>query len=212
MGRKAKKETPTVLLVTALDGTFNKQAWADHFAATLHANARETKSQADILRAICAAYKLFQLFFNSCGDDVGNAYNQKCIKQAVAAIKAAAELMEIGEIWTVKMKRAMSHLSSDALDRESFASAVDDNWQMFKGPDDDVKAIFEPPEHGEPEPPRKKPKSDGQGSEAGGSGSDDEDIVQALGDLTAEVKDLGVLLGGKLDRIAKLLEKKPAGP
>ena len=93
-----------MLLVTALDGTFNKQAWADHFAATLHANARETKSQADILRAICAAYKLFQLFFNSCGDDVGNAYNQKCIKQAVAAIKAAAELMEIGEIWTVKMK------------------------------------------------------------------------------------------------------------
>ena len=73
-----------MLLVTALDGTFNKQAWADHFAATLHANARETKSQADILRAICAAYKLFQLFFNSCGDDVGNAYNQKCIKQAVA--------------------------------------------------------------------------------------------------------------------------------
>ena len=57
MGRKAKKEAPTMLLVTALDGTFNKQAWADHFAATLHANARETKSQADILRAICAAYK-----------------------------------------------------------------------------------------------------------------------------------------------------------
>ena len=56
MGRKAKKEAPTMLLVTALDGTFNKQAWADHFAATLHANARETKSQADILRAICAAY------------------------------------------------------------------------------------------------------------------------------------------------------------
>ena len=133
-----------MLLVTALDGTFNKQAWADHFAATLHANARETKSQADILRAICAAYKLFQLFFNSCGDDVGNAYNQKCIKQAVAAIKAAAELMEIGEIWTVKMKRAMSHLSIDAVDRESFASAVDDNWQMFKATDEDVKAIFEP--------------------------------------------------------------------
>ena len=142
-----------MLLVTALDGTFNKQAWADHFAATLHANARETKSQADILRAICAAYKLFQLFFNSCGDDVGNAYNQKCIKQAVAAIKAAAELMEIGEIWTVKMKRAMSHLSSDALDRESFASAVDDNWQMFKATDEDVKAIFEPHV---PEPERKK--------------------------------------------------------
>ena len=201
-----------MLLVTALDGTFNKQAWADHFAATLHANARETKSQADILRAICAAYKLFQLFFNSCGDDVGNAYNQKCIKQAVAAIKAAAELMEIGEIWTVKMKRAMSHLSSDALDRESFASAVDDNWQMFKATEDDVKAIFEPPEHGEPKAKRAKAvaaKSEGQGSEAE---SDDEDIVQALGDLTAEVKDLGVLLGGKLDRIAKLLEEKPAGP
>ena len=61
MGRKAKKETPTVLLVTALDGTFNKQAWADHFAATLSAHARDTKPQADILRAICAAYKLFQL-------------------------------------------------------------------------------------------------------------------------------------------------------
>ena len=156
MGKRGtRKEPQAMLLVTVLnDGKFNKQAWADAFAATLQANARETKPQADILRVICAAYKLFQLFFNSCGDDVGNAYNQKCIKQAVAAIKAAAELMKIGEIWTVKMKRAMSHLSSDALDRESFESAVDDNWQMFKlSSDDDVKAIFEPPVHGEPKSP-----------------------------------------------------------
>ena len=74
----------------------------------------------------------------------------------MAAIKAAAELMEIGEIWTVKMKRAMNHmmhLSIDAVDRESFASAVDDNWQMFKATDEDVKAIFEPHV---PEPERKK--------------------------------------------------------
>ena len=146
-----------MLLVTALDGTFNKQAWADHFAATLSAHVRETKSQADILRAICAAYKLFQVFYEDRGDEVCNTYNQKCIKQAVAAIKAAAELMKIGEIWTVKMKRAMSHLSSDALDRESFESAVDDNWQMFKTTDEDVKAIFEPYEPaGEPKAKRTK--------------------------------------------------------
>ena len=115
MGRKAQKDAPTMPLITALDGTFNKQAWADHFAATLSAHVRETKSQADILRAICAAYKLFQVFYEDRGDEVCNTYNQKCIKQAAAAIKAAAELMKIGEIWTVKMKRAMSHLSSDAL-------------------------------------------------------------------------------------------------
>ena len=53
MGRKAQKDAPTMPLITALDGTFNKQAWADHFAATLSAHVRETKSQADILRAIC---------------------------------------------------------------------------------------------------------------------------------------------------------------
>ena len=201
-----------MLLVTALDGTFNKQAWADHFAATLHANARETKSQADILRAICAAYKLFQLFFNSCGDDVGNAYNQKCIKQAVAAIKAAAELMEIGEIWTVKMKRAMSHLSSDALDRESFASAVDDNWQMFKADmDDDVKAIFEPYEP--PEPKAKRTKVAAKKASDGSDDSDDEgEEIAGSADIVQALKDLGEKLGGKLDRIAKLLEEKPAGP